>query len=100
MGKKRTATELVAAEIDAAYEAVLTSVTELLDSARHAAGRSINSIITATYWEIGRRIIEEEQRGRARAAYGGRLIDRLFADLTRRFGRGFSKANLKQMRNS
>ena len=80
------------------YDAVLAGVTELLESARHAAARSVNSIMTATYWEIGRRIVEEEQRGRERAAYGARLIDRLSDDLTRRFGRGFSKVNLKQMR--
>jgi hypothetical protein len=99
MGKKRTPTELVPAEIaDDAYEAVLAGITELLESARRAAARSVNSIMTETYWEVGRRILEEEQKGRARAAYGERLIERLSQDLTTRFGRGFSKVNLKQMR--
>ncbi|MGP0063014.1 MAG: PDDEXK nuclease domain-containing protein, partial [Isosphaeraceae bacterium] len=99
MGKKRTPTGLVPAEIpDDAYEAVLAGITELLESARRAAARSINSIMTETYWEVGRRIFEEEQKGRARAAYGERLIERLSQDLTTRFGRGFSKVNLKQMR--
>jgi len=54
--------------------------------------------MTATYWEIGRRIVEHEQSGKARAAYGEALIDRLAADLTARFGKGFSHTNLKQMR--
>jgi predicted nuclease of restriction endonuclease-like (RecB) superfamily len=98
MGKKRTPTELAPAETDDAYAAVLAGFTELLESARRAAARSVNSFMTATYWEIGRRIVEEEQRGRARAAYGERLIERLAQDLTTRFGRGFSTVNLKQMR--
>jgi hypothetical protein len=83
---------------DDAYAAILAGVTELLESARHLAARAVNSLMTATYWEIGRRIVEEEQRGRARAAYGERLIERLAQDLTTRFGRGFSTVNRKQMR--
>lgn len=54
--------------------------------------------MTATYWEIGRRIVEHEQRGKARAGYGEALIEKLAADLTARFGRGFSRLNLFQMR--
>jgi predicted nuclease of restriction endonuclease-like (RecB) superfamily len=54
--------------------------------------------MTATYWDIGRRIVEHEQSGKARAGYGEALIDRLAADLTARFGKGFSQTNLKQMR--
>lgn len=51
-------------------------VSELLESARHAAARAVNSLITTTYWEIGRRIVEEEQQGRERAVYGdGSLKD-------------------------
>ncbi len=70
----------------------------LLDEARHAAARQVNALMTATYWEIGRRIIDSEQGGRARAGYGETLIARLSADLTARFGRGFSARNLEQMR--
>ena len=73
MGKKRTPTELVPAEIDdAAYCAVLADVADLLESARRAAARSVNSIMTATYWAVGRRIVEFEQGGKDRAAYGSR----------------------------
>ena len=65
MAKKRTPTELVPIEIaDDAYEAVLAGITELLESARRAAARSVNSIMTETYWEVGRRIVEEEQGAR------------------------------------
>ena len=99
MAKKRTPTELVPTGIDdTAYAAVLTDVTQLLESARHAAARSVNSVMTASYWAVGRRIVESEQEGKGRAAYGTRLIARLALDLTRRFGRGFGVVNLAQMR--
>jgi hypothetical protein len=54
--------------------------------------------MTASYWEIGRRIVEAEQKGRRRAGYGEQLMERLSADLTERFGRGFSPDNLENMR--
>lgn len=54
--------------------------------------------MTATYWEIGRRIVEFEQGGQERAEYGQALIERLAEDLGTRFGRGFSRQNLWQMR--
>jgi predicted nuclease of restriction endonuclease-like (RecB) superfamily len=99
MAKKRTPTKLVPTGIDdTAYSAVLTDVTHLLESARHAAARSVNSVMTASYWGVGRRIVESEQEGKDRAAYGTRLIARLAPDLTRRFGRGFGVVNLAQMR--
>jgi hypothetical protein len=99
MGKKRAPTELVPAEVaDDAYDAVLADVSLLLESARRAAARSVNSIMTASYWAVGRRIVEEEQRGQRRADYGERLVVRLAEDLTRRFGRGFGYRNLYQMR--
>ena len=80
------------------FPSILADVVELLESARRASARSVNAIMTATYWEIGRRIVEYEQGGEGRAAYGERLIERLSADLKKRFGRGFSVINLRQMR--
>jgi DUF1016 N-terminal domain len=65
---------------------------------QYAVARSINAAMTATYWEIGRRIVEFEQGGADRAAYGDVLVERLAKDLTQRFGRGFSRQNLGQMR--
>ena len=56
--------------------------------------------MTATYWEVGRRIVEFEQGGRGRAGYGEKLLQRLAADLTHTFGRGFGAVNLSQMRRS
>lgn len=55
--------------------------------------------MTASYWEVGRRIVEAEQQGKRRAGYGEQLIERLASDLTQRFGRGFSLQNLQQMRS-
>jgi predicted nuclease of restriction endonuclease-like (RecB) superfamily len=80
------------------YGEIHADIIELLESARRAVARSINAVMTAAYWEIGRRIAEFEQGGAARAAYGDALIERLAKDLTRRFGRGFSRQNLWQMR--
>ncbi len=52
------------------YSEVLAGVVEPLDAARHASARVVNSLMTATYWEIGRRIVEHEQAGQHRANYG------------------------------
>lgn len=80
------------------YDKVLSGVIELLDAARRASARVVNSLMTATYWEIGRRIVEHEQAGKERAAYGAELLILLSADLTKRFGRGFSVDNLERAR--
>ncbi len=82
----------------AGYEAFLAGVTGLLESARRGAARAVNSLITATYWEIGRRMVQLEQGGESRADYGEYLMDRLSADLSVRYGRGFSRRAVYQMR--
>jgi predicted nuclease of restriction endonuclease-like (RecB) superfamily len=80
------------------YDSVLSDIVDLLEAARRASARTINAFMTATYWEIGRRIIEYEQGGRKRAEYGRALLKQLSSDLNTRFGRGFSERNLEQMR--
>ena len=82
----------------AVYDAALTDVAGILDAARRSAARSVNSIMTAAYWLVGRRIAEYEQGGAERAGYGAELIRRLSVDLTASYGRGFSPRNLRQMR--
>ena len=77
---------------------VLSDVSELLETARVQAARAVNAVMTATYWEIGRRIVEHEQSGKDRADYGVRLLEQLACDLTARFGRGFGRENLRSMR--
>jgi len=81
------------------YGDIHIGIVELLESARRAAARSVNALMTASYWEIGRRIVEFEQGGQERAKYGQQLLKRLSSDLTARFGRGFGVINLQQMRN-
>lgn len=99
MAKKKQKAALVprGAALDG-YEAGLVEMVQLLDAARRVAGRTVNAIMTAAYWEIGRRIVELEQGGKGQADYGAVLVTRLAVDLTRRFGRGFGKSNLYQMR--
>jgi predicted nuclease of restriction endonuclease-like (RecB) superfamily len=80
------------------YVVVHGDIVALLESARRAAARSVNALMTASYWEIGRRIVEFEQAGQERAARGQQLLQRLSQDLGQRFGRGFSVDNLEQMR--
>lgn len=81
------------------YEGFLADVIQVIDAARRAVVRAINTGMTTTYWLIGRRIVEEEQCGTVRADYGEQLVKRLAQDLSSRFGRGFSKRNLWQMRS-
>jgi len=69
------------------------------EQARKYSARSVNAIMTHTYWEVGRRIVEHEQHGKKRAVYGEALIEGLALDLTGKFGRGFSQSNLWQMRD-
>ncbi len=80
------------------YGDIHSAIVQLLEDARRAAARSVNALMTASYWEIGRRIVEAEQGGQERAEYGDQIIKRLAKDLTTRFGRGFSRQNLWQMR--
>lgn len=80
------------------YEAILADVVALLDEARRFSARAVNAVMTTTYWRIGRRIVEAEMGGKQRADYGDVVLTRLAQDLTRRFGRGFSKSNVYQMR--
>jgi hypothetical protein len=85
-------------EIYAEYEGLLSSIAELLERGRQHAAKSVNAVLTATYWLIGRRLVEYEQGGKGRAAYGSELLKRLSRDLQNRLGRGFSERNLEQMR--
>lgn len=80
------------------YDTLLVDISHVIEEARHAVARSVNAVITTTYWLVGRRIVEQEQQGVARAAYGEQLLKRLSRDLSKRFGRGFSERNLEQMR--
>ena len=75
-----------------------SDIANLLTVARVKAYRAVNSIMVETYWLIGQRIVEEEQKGKDRAEYGDYLIVNLSKYLTDTFGKGFSEANLWNIR--
>lgn len=72
----------------------VSDVKKLVEQGRNAAYGAVNSIMIETYWRIGQRIVEQEQKGRERAAYGKQLIKLLSEELTRTYGRGWSRRNL------
>lgn len=80
------------------YPELLDRVSSLLEQGRRASVRASNSILAATYWEVGRQIVQFEQGGKARAEYGEGLLKQLGNDLSARYGRGFSWRNVFSMR--
>ena len=67
MTDKRSSTKSVVAPSSAGYEALHDGIVELLQTARVNAARSVNAVMTASYWQIGRNIVEAEQKGKRRA---------------------------------
>ncbi len=80
------------------YSTLITDLASLIEQGRKAAVRYVNTALVATYWLIGRRIVEYEQKGKERAKYGETLLKKISADLTPRFGKGFTERNLWHMR--
>ena len=79
-------------------EQFFADICEMLRIGRDTAYRSVNSVMLKTYWQIGQRIVEQEKHGKVRANYGEHLIVNLSRYLTNCFGKGFSVANLKNIR--
>jgi len=80
------------------YPLLVNDIVELLEHARRQSARLVNTVLTATYWEIGHRIIEFEQHGETRAQYGRNVLLKLSDHLTKIFGKGFAVDNLERMR--
>ena len=80
------------------YSHLITDLASLIEQGRKTAVRYVNTALVTTYWLIGRRIVEYEQKGKERAEYGKALLERLSKDLNEKFGRGFSPDNLEDMR--
>jgi predicted nuclease of restriction endonuclease-like (RecB) superfamily len=76
----------------------IEQVKQLLRKAQQNAVRSINSIMVQTYFELGKRIVEDEQNGKTEATYGEYLLKNLSEELTKEFGKGYSKRNLELIR--
>lgn len=78
---------------------LVKEIRDLVQSARRAAAQNVNTLQVVTNFEIGRRIVEYEQKGSRRAEYGKQTLVQLSHDLTNELGRGFSERNLKYMRH-
>lgn len=84
--------------VNSKYQDLLQHVGETVENGRAKAVAAVNSAAVATYWEIGRDIVEFEQAGSVKAEYGTELLKRLSRDLTGAYGKGFSHSNLVYMR--
>src|SRR3989344_7711451 len=81
-----------------AYEQLIADIGVLLEEARKKVYAHINQDLVKTYWELGRRIVEYEQKGEERAEYGSELLERISQDLRQRYGKGFGRRNVLDMR--
>ena len=84
--------------ISASHTALFERIVSILEEARASAVRSVNSTMVVAYWLIGREIVQELQKGRQRAKYGQRLLERLSKRLINRYGDGYSIPNLRNFR--
>lgn len=86
-------------EIEKSTENFFDKVKELLKQARKTVVQTVNKTMVITYFEIGKMIVEEKQKGEERAKYGQQLTRELSQRLSKEFGKGFSITNIQQMRN-
>lgn len=86
------------ANADPRLQPLLAELAELIRQARQQAVRAVDAIQVQTCWEVGRHIVEFEQGGQTRAAYGKKLLPTLAKGLTAEFGKGFDASNLRYMR--
>ena len=77
---------------------VYLQIKELMENAKKQVSVKINNILVQTYWEIGKIIVEDEQKNKERAEYGKKLLKELSKKLTKEYGKGFSRSNLQNMR--
>lgn len=73
-------------------------ITTIIETARNRVQSVVDHEMVRAYWEIGREIIEDEQKGEKRAGYGEYLLKNLTTVLTSQYGKGFNYSNLKNMR--
>src|SRR6218665_3562941 len=80
------------------YNQLLENIGLTIEQARQNAFKSVNTELVKANWEIGRHIVEYEQHGQERAEYGSELLTRLSKDLRQRYGKGFGRRNVLDMR--
>jgi hypothetical protein len=96
--KKKNVLVAKKADISPDEERFFTDISAILDEGRSKAYAAVNFAMTATYWEAGKRIVEQEQQGRERANYGEHILTNLSRYLNENFGKGFFYANLRNFR--
>lgn len=82
----------------ASFGSAIQEIKKIIHQARQNSFQAINQEMLKAYFEIGRKIVEEEQKGGNRAGYGERLLENISSELIKEFGRGFSTTALKNMR--
>ena len=80
------------------YQKVIMDIKNIISSGRKIAYNATNKAMVLTYWHIGKRIVDQEQEGKERAKYGQALIEVLAEELTKEYGKNFSKRNLQYFR--
>lgn len=80
------------------FSSILQEIKSIIKKARYNSFTAVNTEMLKAYYEIGRKIVEEEQKGKKRVEYGENLIDILSEELIKEFGKGFSTTALKNMR--
>jgi predicted nuclease of restriction endonuclease-like (RecB) superfamily len=95
---KTTATPAADTRIQPVHGNLMDRIVSILEQARANVARSVNSNMVIAYWLIGREIVEALQSGEERAEYGDSLLADLSAQLSKRYGRGFSITNLRYFR--
>ncbi|WP_312265896.1 MULTISPECIES: PDDEXK nuclease domain-containing protein [Neisseria] len=81
-----------------AHHTLLQHIADVIQQARNQVRSAVNSAMVQSYWEIGRLIVEHEQQGEKRAAYGKQQLQSISEALTAQFGKGFDVSNLRNMR--
>ncbi len=80
------------------YKNLIDQIGQLLNESRNKVAQTVNTILVQTYWTVGKYIVEYEQGGNENAEYGSQLLDQLAKDLSKRYGKGFSRSNAYQIR--
>ena len=83
---------------DLRNQALITDLRSIIEQGKRQAYAAINATMISTYWNVGKRIVEEEQHGEARAEYGKQLLTALAIELQKDYGDGFSARNLRHYR--
>lgn len=80
------------------YQSVIDDVKDIISSGMESAYNATSRAMVLTYWNVGRRIVEQEQNGNQRAEYGTAMMDALAKELTKEYGKSYSKRNLQYFR--